>query len=102
MDSSNRANNILNQEIERLKSAIDLQQNQINFLNSRLEEETKRKYRLNLRLIASKKTSDKFYKNFIDEISKRNQKEYKLIIVIGILGTTVFGLLGIIAKMLLI
>lgn len=92
LDSANRANNILNQEIERLRSAIDLQQSQINFLNSRLEEETKIKHRFSLRLLAAKKTSDKFYKNFIDEVSKRNKKESKLNTAIGIMATIITGL----------
>lgn len=60
---------------EKLRAVIDLQSRQIKVLNAKLEEETKAKNRFYTRFKAAGKARDKFYNNYINQITQTNELE---------------------------
>lgn len=63
----NRKANLQEQEIQRLKSAINLQQNTIVFLESKLEEECISKNKAINRLTAFRKQTNRFHNEIIKD-----------------------------------
>lgn len=96
LDTANRANNILNQEVERLRSILDIQQKQIAVLNSQLETEANRTSSLSNRIITVKRSRDIFYKKWMQDHSKI--KFWKSIAYGGILFGITITVLNIIDR----
>lgn len=68
-------NKIKTEEIERLKRVLDNEQKFNNVLKSKLELECKTRKRVKLKLMSTSMMKNRHYKNFIDEVSKRNKAE---------------------------
>lgn len=98
LDTEQRANNVLNQEVERLRGVLDIQQKQIAVLNSKLETEANRTASLTNSLMETKENKDWYYEQWIKDHSKI--KEWKKIAKYTI-AINVIGLIIIITKNLL-
>lgn len=88
LHTANRANNILNQEVERLRNILDMQQKQIAVLNSQLETEANRTASLTNSLMEIKEDKDWYYKQWIKDHSKIKEwkKIAKYTIAINVIG----------------
>lgn len=98
LDTEQRANNILNQEVKRLRSVLDIQQKQIAVLNSQLETEANRTSNLTNSLIETKEDKDYYYKQWIKDHAKI--KTWKKVGYISI-SLNMLGLIILMAKNLL-
>ena len=84
----NIANNTVSlqiDEIATLTKTINYQRNRNEILEKMFDLEVKSKNRVKLRLIGAVMARDRNYKNFINEVSKRNKREKLLngIIIVG-------------------
>ena len=84
----NIANNTVSlqiDEIATLTKTINYQRNKNEILEKMFDLEVKSKNRVKLRLIGAVMARDRNYKNFINEVSKRNKREKLLngIIIVG-------------------
>ena len=84
----NIANNTVSlqiDEIATLTKTINYQRNRNKILEKMFDLEVKSKNRVKLRLIGAVMARDRNYKNFINEVSKRNKREKLLngIIIVG-------------------
>lgn len=70
LDTEQRANNILNQEVARLKGILDIQQKQVAALNDQLKTEANRTSDLTNNLKVAKKNREFFYKQWIKDHGK--------------------------------
>lgn len=61
------------QSNEKLKALVNLQANQIKVLNLKLKDEIKAKKRETTKFKAAAKARDKFYSNYINEVSRTNK-----------------------------
>ena len=98
LDTEQRANNVLNQEVERLRGVLDIQQKQIAVLNSQLETEANRTISLTNSLIETKEDKDWYYEQWIKDHAKI--KTWKKIGYVSIV-MNVLGLIILTAKSLL-
>ena len=84
----NIANNTVSLQIDEiaiLTKTINYQGNKNEILEKMFDLEVKSKNRVKLRLLSAATARDKNYKNFINEVSKRNKREKLLngIIIVG-------------------
>lgn len=91
LDTANRTNNILELEVERLRSVLDIQQKQVAVLNDQLKTEANRTSNLTNSLLESKENKDWWYEQWIKDHIKIGK--YKQIatysIVINIIGLAI-------------
>ena len=67
LDTEQRANNILNQEVQRLRSVLDIQQKQSVVLKSQLKTEVNRTSDLTNRLLIVKRNRKFFYRQWMQD-----------------------------------
>lgn len=70
LDTEQRANNILKQEVERLRGVLDIQQKKEAVLNSQLETEANRTSNLTNSLMETKEDKDWYYEQWIKDHTK--------------------------------
>ena len=97
LDTANRTNSILSEEVKRLKRVLDIQQKKETVLNDKLKTESKRTENLANRIVIVKRSRDVFYKKWMQDHSKI--KIWKTVGYIGI-ALNILGLIILIAKSL--
>lgn len=70
LDTEKRANNILNQEVKRLKDVLDIQQKKEAVLNNQLRVEANRTSSLTNSLMELKEEKDSYFEQWIKDHSK--------------------------------
>ena len=84
------------QSNEKLRALVNLQTNQIKVLNLKLKDEIKAKKRETTKFKAAAKARDKFYSNYINEVSRTNKLRssfLKIMIFGSIIVVIAFALL---------
>lgn len=97
----NMANNTVSlqfEEIATLTKTINCQSSRNEILEKMFDLEVKAKNRAKLRLLSTSIARDKNYKNFINEVSKRNKREKLLNGIIIVFSFIITGLVAVLIK----
>ena len=97
----NIANNTVSfqiDEIATLTKTINYQSSRNEILGKMFDLEVKAKNRAKLRLLSTAMARDKNYKNFINEVSKRNKREKLLNGIIIVFSFIITGLVAVLIK----
>jgi predicted metallo-beta-lactamase superfamily hydrolase len=87
-----------NEKIDIMTKTINYQCNRNEILGKMVELETKAKNRTKLRLVGTALIRDKNYKNFINEVAKRNKREKSLNSIIIAGAFIVTGLIALLIR----